>query len=85
MDHALLAITVRREHLIHWAVKLELTMTEQASLNVSHVAPVSIVRPTQHHVPWSVPKDIIAHQELRRHLITHAPRDTLTMKQDSRA
>lgn len=84
MDLAPLAIIAHKELLIHWDVKLELTMTAQASLSVCSAALVSIVRPTQHHVYWSVPKDIIVLQELKRSLITHAPRDILTMRQDSR-
>lgn len=80
-----MAIIVQKEHLIHWAAKLEHTMTAQASLNVCNVALVFIVHPTQHHVPWSVPKDITVLQELKDSLITHAPKDILTMRHDSRA
>ena len=80
-----MAIIAQKEHLIRWAVKLEHTTTVLGSLNVSSVALVSIVHPTQHHVPWSVPKDIIVPQGLKHRLITHAPKDILTMQHSSRA
>jgi len=80
-----LAIIAQKEHLIRWAVKLEHTTIAQGSLNVSNAALVFTVHPTQQHASWSVPKDITVPQELERSLITHAPKDILTMRHNSRA
>lgn len=80
-----MAIFAQREHLIHWAVKLEHTTIVLGSLNVSNVVLDFIVHPTQHHVPWSVPKDITVPQELKHRLTTPAPKDILTMRHNSRA